>query len=104
MRDTSPSWVRSPSWIVPTSLEQLGELTGGHRAGEVEALRDVAAERAQRVHVLLALDALGDDGEAEVVAEVDGGAHQDGVLLRWCVMPSTNERSILSSSTGRRRR
>nr|WP_255600999.1 hypothetical protein [Blastococcus sp. LR1] len=53
---------------------------GGHRAAEEVALRDVAAQLAQRGHVLGLLDALGDDGQAEVVPEVHGAAHEDGVL------------------------
>ena len=35
----------------------------------------------QRGDVLGSLDALGHDGQAEVVTEVDGAAHQDRVVV-----------------------
>jgi len=39
----------------------------------VISLRDVAADLGERLDGRLVLDTLGDDGEAEVVAEIDGG-------------------------------
>jgi hypothetical protein len=47
----------------------------------VKALRDVAAEAPQGLHVRVGLDALGHHGEPEVVAEVDRAAHQDRVVV-----------------------
>src|SRR6185436_538151 len=40
---------------------------------------DVAPEALELLALVLGLDALGDDGEAEVMAELDGGAHDGGV-------------------------
>ena len=53
---------------------------------------------------LVALDALGDDPQAEVVREVDRGAHDRRVGRRRCAMSITNDLSILITSTGRRLR
>jgi len=54
---------------------------GRQRPGDAEALGDVAPERPQTLEDLVVLDALGDDDEPEVVAEVDGRAHDHLVLL-----------------------
>ena len=59
--------------------QQPAEVRRRQRARDVEALREVAAELAQARPRLVALDALGDDPQAEVVREVDRGAHDRGV-------------------------
>ena len=53
---------------------------GGEGLGDVVALCLVAAEVGQPVERLAVLDALGHDPQAEVAAEVDGGAHDHGVV------------------------
>jgi hypothetical protein len=64
-------------------LGQLGELLfqlgGWNGAAQVVALGDVAAERRQLLPGVLGLDAFGDHPQSQVVAEVDGGPHDDGV-------------------------
>src|SRR5205085_10730217 len=47
-----------------------GELVGRHGSREEVALSDVAAEVCELLPALLGLDALGDDLQAEVAAEV----------------------------------
>ena len=49
--------------------------SGACGPAEVEALREVAAERDEVPVLLLGLDALGDDGQVDVVREVDDAAH-----------------------------
>ena len=55
----------------PGAREPLRELLGGHRMAEVEALREIAAEVADRLPGEAALDALGDGLEAEPVRQLD---------------------------------
>ena len=54
---------------------QQGDLIGVHRPAEVVALPDVAAVSAQPVSRLGILHALGDDGDAEGVRQLDHRAH-----------------------------
>ncbi|RYE89710.1 MAG: hypothetical protein EOO75_11355, partial [Myxococcales bacterium] len=56
------------------------QLVRRHGLGEVEALHLVAAERPQELELGLDLDALGDDLEAEAVAEGQDGAGDGHVL------------------------
>ena len=64
-------------------VDQLGEmvvqLVERQRPGQVEALREVAAEAPQELEVVGVLHALGDDPESQVVPEVDHRAHAQGV-------------------------
>src|SRR4051794_19834587 len=65
-------------------MRRAEERDGGlrvHRAREQEALAQVATQRAQRVPLLLVLDALGDHLERKRRAEADDGGRQ-AVLLR----------------------
>src|SRR5918994_3310926 len=62
-------------------LEPGGDLVRDEWAGEVVALDEVAAELPQLVEDLSRLDALGDDVEPEVVAQVDDRA-QDRAVVR----------------------
>src|SRR3954463_13024717 len=57
------------------------ELRRSHRAAEGIALGEVAAEEDEGVEGLDRLHPFGDHGEAEVVAEIDDGAGQRGVVL-----------------------
>src|SRR5438270_9179031 len=60
---------------------QSAELLGRHGPREEKALRLLAAERAQEGGLRVALDALGDDGEAKRVRHLDDGAHDGGIRL-----------------------
>jgi hypothetical protein len=64
-----------------TAATHVTSSSAGSGLLRVVALRDVAAEPREIVQRLLALDAFGDDGEAEVVAEVDRRADDHGVVL-----------------------
>ena len=64
---------------VPRSRIRRVAASAGQRAREVVALGEVAAERLEVAPGVLGLDALGDDAQAEVVGEVDRGAHDRGV-------------------------
>ena len=63
-----------------------GDLVGGHRPGDPEALRELAPERAQDRHRGVVLDALGDDLEPEPLAELDGRA-DDAAVRRVALEP-----------------
>src|SRR5690348_1225870 len=52
------------------------EVGGAQRFGEGVALQRVGAERRDDAGVLLALDALGDDADAEGMPDIDDGAQQ----------------------------
>ena len=80
-----------------------GRLSGVHRPREVEALGLVAAHPAQAAGLALELDALGDRLELEAVGQLDDRP-DEGRLVRPVAMPSTKLLSILSMSTGKRRR
>src|SRR4051812_8310659 len=60
--------------------EQRLELIGAHRLREEVALGAVAAEVAQRLELVVGLDALGDRPEAEAGGDVDDGAHDRRVV------------------------
>src|SRR4051794_3460826 len=64
----------------PGLLEPRRELGDRDGPAEVVALCGVAAECAECLPDGFVFDAFGGDGEAEVAAEVDGGAH-DGVAV-----------------------
>ena len=87
---------------VPPQQEAL-KLGTWDRPRDQEALRLVAPELRQPVPLRLVLDALGDDGQAEVVRQVDRAA-DDGRVAGSVIIAATNDRSILSSSTGSRAR
>src|SRR5205807_9671792 len=53
--------------------QQLPDRLGGPRAGEVEALADVTAERLELIELLAGLDAVGDRDEPERMRHVDHG-------------------------------
>ena len=61
------------------SVSQAVSSGAGQRAAEEVALGAVAAVLDQHAERDLVLDALGDDGQAEVVGEVDGRAHDHRV-------------------------
>lgn len=70
------SSLRRPELPLPA-----GEFIGVHGPGDVVTLRDIAAERGQHVPYLPGLDALGYDLAAEIVDEIDGGAHDQQRIL-----------------------
>src|SRR3954454_9011601 len=61
--------------------DQRAEFVRRHRPREEEALRLLAAERAQERGLRVELDALGNLVEAERVRHVDDGADDGGVVL-----------------------
>src|SRR5689334_20899091 len=61
--------------------QPLGGAARRHRPAEQEALAELAAEIGQDLGLLAGLDALGDDHDAEIVAEPDDAAHQLEVAL-----------------------
>src|SRR5436190_2395596 len=68
--------------MLPLSISQpSGDRVRLERAGDVEALTRVAAERRHPLQRLGRLQTLGDDGAAEVVAELDRRAHYRDVAL-----------------------
>src|SRR4051812_47550698 len=80
----------------PARDEPIQEILGRQWASEMVALDYVAAVVAEPAERLLVLDALGDDGRAEAVAELD----VDRTIVAscsWASMPATNARSIFSS-------
>src|SRR5205807_1234929 len=62
------------------ALRQIGD---AERLRNVIALRNVAAEMREGGEDLLGLDAFGDDGELEVVREIDERAYDLRVLRRF---------------------
>ena len=62
-------------------LEPLQQFACRQRLAHVKALRVVAAEYGQGVPGLPGVDALGHDLEAEVVREIDHGAHDHRIVL-----------------------
>src|SRR5579885_1247899 len=64
-----------------TAPDQLRDLVGRAGLGEVVALREVTAEDAEQLELLLRLDTLGDRREVERVAELDDRRH-DRLVLR----------------------
>src|SRR5437588_10442575 len=91
--------LRSKQFVgVEAAAAPLGDLVGGQWAAQEVALGQVAAEATEHVQRALVLDALGDRCQAQVVAQVDGRAH-DGVLaLLSCHVG--NERSIVLELVG----
>jgi len=73
---------------------------GGDGPGQVVALGDIAAVVGEQGEGLAGFDAFGDQGQAEVVAEVDT-LRTIRALLVSSVIVSTNDLSIFSSVTGR---
>ncbi|CAM5263924.1 hypothetical protein SVIOM342S_00770 [Streptomyces violaceorubidus] len=65
----------------PRASSQAVVSSGSHRGGDQPALYGVAAEVPQTLPGLVVLHALGDDEQAERVGEVDGAAHDLGVLV-----------------------
>ena len=81
-RTRRPRFAASPARRAGLAVGHPGrQLVRRLRPAQVVALRDVAAELGQAVPDLLRLDALGDDLEPEVAAEVDRRAHDRGVVL-----------------------
>ena len=72
--------------------EQLCELGGRHGAREQEALREVAAELAQRGQLRLGLDALGHRDEAEGVRQADDVRRDRGIAR--IVLGALHERAV----------
>src|SRR4051795_3059517 len=62
------------------AFQIAGQLDALQRLGEVVALAELAAQLAQAVELLGALDALGDRLQAHPAAELDDGARQRAVL------------------------
>ena len=77
--------------------------TAGQRPGEEVALAGVAPELAEPDELQRVLDAFGDGLQAERLREADDGG-DDGLVLGSVPKPSTNERSIFSTSIGNRLR
>ena len=73
---------------------ELREVGGAHRRGEGVALQDVAAEFLQDAGVLHRLDALGDDLDAERLADIDDRA-TSWRCARRSTIGMTSWRSIL---------
>ena len=83
------------------AASQASSSAGRQRAREVEALRDVAAQRAEARAGSRALSTpSATTSRPRLRREVDRRAHDRGVARRRRPCPMTNERSILSSSTG----
>ncbi len=78
-------------------------LVGLHRAREVEALAELAAEVAQRGPLLVQLDALGHDLERAASGRARRPRSQGPSCSGVCP-ERRNERSIFSTSTGKRLR
>ena len=83
--------------------QPAGHLLGGHRPGEQIALDEVAVESLQDAPAGLVLDALGDDAQTQVVAEVDDRADDRAGRRAVSARYRTNSRSIFTSCTGRLR-
>jgi len=81
-------------------LQQLDDLSIGARPAEQKALRLAAAFGAQATQLVLGLDALGGDRDAEPRAETDDGA-DDRLRLAIGARSFTKERSILILSKGK---
>jgi hypothetical protein len=81
-------------------LEPMDEVIGGHGPADVVALDRVAAKRVQLPQGHHVLDPFGDHPEAKVAARstVERTITASRLLL---VIWDTNDRSILSSCTGR---
>jgi hypothetical protein len=62
---------RDAGYLGPEQIDEVAELVGLDRSGEEVALPEVAAELLQRLELLAALDALGDDVHAEPLRELD---------------------------------
>src|SRR3954451_18505936 len=76
---TRPRWQTQRSMLLGyEGAEMRQRRLGVERAGEEEALPVVAAERLQRVPLVLGLDALGDDRELQRRAEADDAGGQGG--------------------------
>ena len=80
-------------------LQQLDDLSIGARPAEQKALRLAAAFGAQATQLVLGLDALGGDRDAEPRAETDDGA-DDRLRLAIGARSVAKERSILILSKG----
>src|SRR5213079_1799661 len=80
-----PAWAadaaRASARGTDVHSDEIAEFLGGHWSCEEEALRLLAAERAQERGLRVELDAFGDDGEAEGVRHVDDRAHDRRVGL-----------------------
>src|SRR5262245_18304407 len=59
--------------------DELGDVSGAQQAVEVEVLSEVATEPAELSQLIGVLDALGDDGESEIVGERHEGANDRAV-------------------------
>src|SRR5580692_5294768 len=68
-------------WLIgrlPGGPDQRLDTGGGHRPGDQEALAVVAAHLAQRTELAGLLDALGDDPQPELAADLHHGPGQQG--------------------------
>ena len=83
--------------------EEALERVGRERAGEQEALGEVAALALQRPDLAVLLDALGERLQAERLAELDQVCVSACASLE-SARPVMNVRSIFSESTGNWRR
>ncbi len=79
--------------------DQVQQRPRRHAAGEQVALTGRAAQLPQRAALLLPLDALGHDQQAEAAAKLDGRADHGGRLRGGLPIAATKLRSIFSSCT-----
>ena len=89
---------------VAVATEKLGDLLGGQRSREVEALGEGAAALHEEAALGLGLDALGDRSPCRARRPAATMAVTIAAACGLRGTPRMNERSIFSSSTGSSRR